>query len=48
MNENTYSYTTFCGIDISKDYFDYCLFDKNKQIISHDKLAYGRSGGISL
>jgi transposase len=38
MNENTASYTAFCGIDISKDSFDYCLLNQSKQIICHDKL----------
>ena len=38
MNENTLSYTAFCGIDISKDSFDYCLLNQSKQIICHGKL----------
>jgi len=33
MNENTVSYTAFCGIDILKDSFDYCLLNQSKQII---------------
>lgn len=38
MNENSKAYSAFCGIDVSKDYFDYCLLNQNKQVISHDKL----------
>jgi len=38
MNKNSISYTTFCGIDISKDTFNYCLLSQSKQIIDADKL----------
>jgi transposase len=38
MNKNSKAYTAFCGIDISKDNFDYCLLNRDKQIISQAKL----------
>jgi len=34
---NSYSYNAFCGIDISKDTFDYCFINQNKQILEQGK-----------
>jgi len=42
MKKNSKAYTAFCGIDISKDTFDYCLLNRDKQTISHNKLPITR------